>query len=142
MGHDGSCGRATSKLKIERVVTSLLLLGGTADQSTPHGQVTFDNRTSVSGEMYIDGSYRCRAPSQVSCTVQVETGSHVVEFRFTDGDLIRGVLELDAGEWRNVPVREVQLDNPTRRRLRSREQQEPLRRLFGTAGIYIQDRFI
>ena len=54
------------KLPLIALVTSLVLLGAAADQSTAHGEVTFDNRTAVSGDMYIDGSYRCRALSQLT----------------------------------------------------------------------------
>ena len=88
----------------------LLLLGSAADQSTAHADITFDNQTSVTGELHVDGTYRCRAPAQLSCTVQVETGTHVVEFRFVDGDVVRGALVLSAGESRSIPVRELQLN--------------------------------
>lgn len=49
------------------------------------GQISFENRTSVAADFYVDGGYGCRALSGLMCTVQARVGIHNLEIRTTDG---------------------------------------------------------
>lgn len=49
------------------------------------GQISFENRTSVAADFYVDGAYGCRALSGLMCTVQARVGVHTLEIRTTDG---------------------------------------------------------
>lgn len=88
-------------------LAAALLPGAASAQSTGYGQVTFDNQTSVTGDMYVDDTYQCRALAHLFCTAQVEAGVHVAEFRFADGDAVTTPsFELEAGAAITIPIGE------------------------------------
>ena len=57
-------------------------------QGTGYGQITFENRTSVTGDMYVDDTYGCRALAGLICTTHAQAGTHVAQFRFVDGEVV------------------------------------------------------
>lgn len=76
-------------------------------QGTGYGQITFDNRTSITGDMYVDESYACRALAGLFCTTQAQAGTHVAQFRFVDGDVVTtDAFYLQEGDSITIPVTE------------------------------------
>ncbi len=49
------------------------------------GQVTLENRTSVTMDLYVDGNYGCRALAGLICTTMVTAGVHNLVGQTTDG---------------------------------------------------------
>jgi len=83
-------------------LTALMLAPTAAiGQDVAMGEVTLDNRSALSADLYIDGAYACGAPAHGHCTVRVATGVHVATIEFADGDHVTGgVFDLAA----DVPV--------------------------------------
>ena len=74
-------------------------------QGTGYGEIVFDNQTSVTGDMYVDGSYSCRALAGLTCSAHAQAGSHRAEFRFVDGDVfIADPFYLQDGASITIPV--------------------------------------
>ena len=76
-------------------------------QGTGYGEIVFDNRTSVTADMYLDDSYACRALAGLTCTTHAQAGSHVAQFRFVDGEVLTtDPFFLQEGESLTIPVTE------------------------------------
>jgi hypothetical protein len=50
-----------------------------------YGQITLNNQTSSTADLYVDVAYGCRALSHLVCTTQVRVGVHNLEAKLTDG---------------------------------------------------------
>jgi hypothetical protein len=44
-------------------------------------QITLENRTKITLDLYVDGSYACRALGGLTCTAQTNPGPHRLEAR-------------------------------------------------------------
>jgi len=66
--------------------------------STGYGQVTLVNRTSVTLDLYVSGSYGCRALKGLMCTTQVKAGTHTLEAKASDGRSTSTSVTLNAGD--------------------------------------------
>jgi len=57
--------------------------------SQSYGQVSFQNNTSVTGDLYVDDRYGC-GPVQMNlyCVTQVQAGAHTAYVRFVDGEVV------------------------------------------------------
>jgi len=66
--------------------------------STGYGQVTLVNRTSVTLDLYVSGSYGCRALKGLMCTTQVKAGTHALEAKASDGRSVPASVTLNAGD--------------------------------------------
>lgn len=81
----------TKNIAVQRSVA--LFLGTLAVIMTPtivlaqdgYGQVSLNNQTSSTADLYVDGVYACRALSRLFCTTQVRVGMHNLEAKLTDG---------------------------------------------------------
>ena len=75
------------------------------NQVTGYGQIAFDNRTSITADVYLDESYACRAHAGLTCTTHAQAGTHIAEFRFVDGDVVTtDPFYLQEGDSITVPV--------------------------------------
>jgi hypothetical protein len=99
---------------MRRLILALIplsLIAGAAAaiaQGTGYGQVTFDNQTSVTGDMYVDETYGCRALGGLMCTTHAAAGTHVAEFRFVDGGVVTtDPFYLQEGDSITIPVTEL-----------------------------------
>lgn len=52
-----------------------------ATLSTGYGQITLENRTGVTLDLYIGSDYGCRALSNLNCTSQIREGTHTLYAR-------------------------------------------------------------
>jgi hypothetical protein len=50
-----------------------------------YGQISLENKTSATADLYVDGAYGCRALAGLLCTTQVSVGTHNLEAKLTDG---------------------------------------------------------
>lgn len=65
-----------------------LVLAAKATSGTVSGsaQVTLENRTSMTLDLYVDGAYGCRALKSLMCTTQVTPGDLSLEARGPNGE--------------------------------------------------------
>lgn len=79
-------------------VLGLVLLATSVEAQSGYGQVTMENRTSATLDLYVDGGYGCRALRGLFCTTQVRAGPHTITAKATDGRETSTQIELRAGE--------------------------------------------
>lgn len=84
------------------------LAAGTA-AAQDYGQVVFQNNTSVTGHLYLDGGYGCGPVlMNLYCTTMARAGVHTSYVRFDDGELVDfGEIEVVAGEVFTLTVNEA-----------------------------------
>lgn len=57
----------------------------TVAQGTGWGQITLDNKTAVTLDLFVDGHFGCRALAGLFCTSQEREGGHVCTANAADG---------------------------------------------------------
>lgn len=100
--------KSTSKLLIFVLsVVFVMMFSALAISQEGYGQITLDNQTSSTADLYVDGVYGCRALAGLICTTQVRVGKHDLEARLTDG---RSVSEREVlvrqGEVRTFTIKD------------------------------------
>ena len=72
------------------------------------GQITMQNNTDATADLYVGGAYGCRALRNLVCTTQIRVGTHDLEAKLTDGLSVseRGVV-VQRGEVRTWTIRNV-----------------------------------
>jgi hypothetical protein len=66
--------------------------------SADYGQVSMQNNTDVTLDLYVDGNYGCRALKGLFCTTQVTVGTHTLEAKAGDGRSISTSVTINAGD--------------------------------------------
>lgn len=64
---------------------ALLAVASMAKAQTGYGQITLQNDTSVTLDLYVDGNYGCRALPNLACTTSALAGEHNLTAQATDG---------------------------------------------------------
>lgn len=64
---------------------ALLASAGAATAQTGYGQITLQNNTSVTLDLYVDADYGCRALPNLACTTSATAGEHNLTAQSTDG---------------------------------------------------------
>ncbi len=65
---------------------------------TGYGQVTLQNNTSLTLDLYVDGNYGCRTLMNLMCTTQVPAGTHTLEARGPNGESASTPVTLGEGD--------------------------------------------
>lgn len=59
------------------VVCAAILAAPAVTQETGWGQITLNNQTSITLDLFVDGHYACRALAGMICTSQEREGNHL-----------------------------------------------------------------
>jgi hypothetical protein len=64
-----------------KILALAALMGPAAVAYAGSAQVTLENQTDMTLDMYVDGAYGCRALQGLTCTAQVQSGVRALEAR-------------------------------------------------------------
>jgi hypothetical protein len=95
----------TKSLAIFLSTLALIMIQTTAPAQEGWGQITLNNKSSSTADMYVDGAYGCRALSGLFCVAQVRVGVHNLEAKTTQGrSVVANGVRVAQGEVRTFTI--------------------------------------
>jgi hypothetical protein len=73
---------------------------------TDYGQITMENTTGVTLDLYVDGAYAGTALKGLFCTSEITAGTHTLEARTADGRTFSTPLTVESGGSYTWTIRE------------------------------------